>query len=50
MKLEWYFKYYGKNAKCVIRHRLFLDKKVKSVKNTKFTKEQLEQILESLKK
>ena len=50
LDLEWYFKHYGKNAKCVIKHRLFLDKKVKSIKNTKFTKEQIDQILKSLKK
>lgn len=50
LDVDHYFKYYGKNAKCVIKHRLFLDKKVKSVKNTKFTREQIEQILESLKK
>ena len=50
LDIEYYFKYYGKNAKCVIKHRLFLDKKMKSIKYNKFVQEQIDQILESLKK
>lgn len=50
LDVEHYFKYYGKNAKCVIKHRLFLDKKMKSIKYNKFVQEQIDQILESLKK
>ena len=50
LDVEHYFKYYGRNAKCVIKHRLFLDKKMKSIKYNKFVQEQIDQILESLKK
>jgi hypothetical protein len=50
LDIEHYFKYYGKNAKCVIKHRLFLDKKMKSIKYNKFVQEQIDQILQSLKK
>jgi len=50
LDIENTFKYYAKNSKCVIKHRLFLDKKMKSIKHNKFVQEQIDQILESLKK
>lgn len=36
---EYYIKNYNENAKCVIKHTLFLNKKVKSIKSTKLTDE-----------
>jgi predicted acetyltransferase len=43
LNIEWnidqYISWYGENAKNVIKHRLFLDKKMKSVKNIKSLEE-----------
>jgi hypothetical protein len=39
--LDWF---YENNTKCVTRHRLFLGKNMKSIKNTKFVKSQIELI------
>ncbi len=36
---------YGSNAKCVIKHSLFLNRKVKSIKTNKYTKEAINNIL-----
>jgi hypothetical protein len=40
-----YIKIYGSNAKCVIKHTLFMDKKMKSIKNTKKVKLQIEELI-----
>lgn len=37
--------YYGSNAKCVIKHSLFLNKKLKSIKNNRHIKDHLNSIL-----
>lgn len=42
-------KYYGNNAKCVIIHTLFLNKKMKSVKSNKYHLGEIDKILESIK-
>jgi hypothetical protein len=34
--IDNYIRYYGNNAKCVLSHNLFLDKKMKSVKSNKY--------------
>lgn len=47
--IDNYIKYWGNNAKCVISNSLFLDKKMKSVKNNKYHLEELKNILESIK-
>jgi len=40
--IDHYIKYCGNNVKCVISHILFLDKKVKSIKQTKKNLEKIE--------
>ena len=47
--IDNYIKYWGNNAKCVISNSLFLDKKMKSVKNNKYHLEELKNILEGIK-
>lgn len=47
--IDYYIKYWGNNAKCVISNNLFLDKKMKSVKNNKYHLEQIKLVLESIK-
>jgi hypothetical protein len=37
--------YYMNNAKCVLKHRLFLGRPIKSVKTNKYTKEIVESII-----
>lgn len=37
--------YYMENAKCVIKHRLFLSRPVKSIKTNKYTKEIIDSII-----
>lgn len=49
LDIEHYIKYYDSNAMCVISHKLFLDKKMKSIRNTKFVKSQIDQILNPVK-
>lgn len=44
--IDYYIKYYGNNAKCVLKHSLFLNKNMKSIKSTKFVKEQISEILD----
>jgi hypothetical protein len=39
INIDQYISWYGENAKNVIKHRLFLDKKMKSVKNIKSLEE-----------
>jgi len=41
---------YGSNTKCVIKHNLFLNRKLKSVKTTKYTKGVIDTILDPSKK
>jgi hypothetical protein len=43
--IDNYIKYYGNNAKCVISNILFLNKKMKSVKN-KYHLSEIEKLLE----
>jgi predicted GH43/DUF377 family glycosyl hydrolase len=47
--IDYYIKYYGNNAKCVLTHNLFLDKKMKSVKSNKYHLGEIKNILESIK-
>jgi hypothetical protein len=37
--------YYENNAKCVLKHRLFLNRPVKSIKSNKFNKTQVDTLL-----
>lgn len=43
--VDTYVSSYGANAKCVIKHNLFLNRKVKSIKTNKYTKEIIDNIL-----
>ncbi len=45
LDIEHYLKYYGSNAKCVISNSLFLNKKMKSVRNNKFVQSKIEEVL-----
>jgi len=45
-----YIDRYGSNAKCVIKHNLFLNRKLKSVRTTKYTKGVIDTILDPSKK
>lgn len=47
--IDYYIKYYGNNAKCVLSQSLFLDKKMKSVKSNKYHLGEIKNILESIK-
>ena len=47
ISIEDKIKWYGKNAKNVIKHTLFLDKGMKSIRNTKRIKQEIEEILKS---
>ena len=42
IETNWYVDIYQSNAKCVIKHRLFLNKNLKSVKSNKFNKERVQ--------
>jgi len=42
---EYYIKYFDNNAKNVIKHSLFLNKKMKGVKNTKYVQSKIEEFL-----
>lgn len=42
---EYYIKNYNDNSKCVIKHILFLNKGMKGIKNTKFNKETVDELL-----
>jgi hypothetical protein len=44
--IDNYIRYYGNNAKCVLSHNLFLDKKMKSVKSNKYHLGEIKNILE----
>ena len=46
--IDYYINYYQGNAKCVIKHSLFLNNGMKSVKNTKYIKGLIKDILETL--
>lgn len=48
LDIDHYIKYYGSNAKCVISNILFLDKKMKSVRNNKFTISKVEEVLKNI--
>ena len=43
-------KYFGNNAKCVLRHSFFLNEKMKSVKSNKYHLGEIDKIIESIKK
>jgi len=47
LNIEHYIKYYGNNAMCVISHKLFLDKKMKSVRNNKYVQSIIEEIVKN---
>lgn len=46
LDIDYYINYYGRNAKNVIKHRLFLNENMYSIKNTKYVKANLAEILE----
>ncbi len=45
--IDYYIKYWGKNSKCVLSNQLFSDKKMKSIKNTKFVESEIDEILKT---
>jgi hypothetical protein len=47
LDIDYYIKYYGNNAKCVISHKLFLDKKMKCIRNNKFIKSNIDEIIKN---
>ena len=47
LDIDHYLKYYGSNSKCVIGNILFLNKKMKSVKNNKFVQSKIEEVLKN---
>ncbi len=47
---DFYINNYGNNAKCVLKHSLFLGRKVKSIKTNKYTKEVINELISSSKK
>ena len=49
LDVDWYVKNYKENAKNVITHRLFLNKEVRSVKQTKYIKDEISEILKNTK-
>jgi hypothetical protein len=46
--IDNYIRYYGNNAKCVLSHNLFLDKKMKSVKSNKYHLGEIKNILDKI--
>jgi hypothetical protein len=49
INIDNYIKYYSNDAKCVISHNLFLNKKMKSVKSNKYHLGEIEDILKGIK-
>lgn len=49
LNLDSTISYYGSNAKNVIKHQLFLNKNLKSVRNTKFIKDSIKSIVDAKK-
>jgi len=47
LDIDHYIKYYGNSAKCVISHKLFLDKKMKSIRNNKFVQSSIDEIVKN---
>ena len=47
LDIEHYLKYYGGNAKCVISHKLFLNNKMRSIRNNKFVQSKIEEVLKN---
>jgi hypothetical protein len=47
--IEEKIRFYEENAKCVIEHLLFLNKKMRSVKSRKYHLDRIEKIIEELK-
>ena len=48
LDIEHYLKYYDSNAKCVISNFLFLNKKMKSVRNNKFIQSKINDVLKNI--
>jgi hypothetical protein len=49
INIDNYITYYGNNAKCVISHKLFLGKKMKSVKSNGYHLGEINKIVEEIK-
>jgi len=47
LDIDHYIKYYGNNSKCVISHKLFLGKNMKSVRNNKYVQSKIEEVLKN---
>ena len=47
LDIDHYLKQYDSNAKCVISNSLFLNKKMKSVRNNKFVQSKIEEVLKN---
>jgi hypothetical protein len=47
LDINHYIKYYGNNSKCVISHKLFLGKNMKSVSNNKSVQSKIEEVLKN---
>jgi hypothetical protein len=50
LDFEYYISYYKSNSKCVVKNNLFLEKKMKGIKNSRKVKEQISLIKETLSK
>jgi len=48
--IDYYITYYGNNSKCVISNNLFLNKKMKSVKNNKYVIDEINEIIKNISK
>jgi hypothetical protein len=48
--IDYYINYYGNNSKCVISNNLFLNKKMKSVKNNKYVMSEIDEITKNITK
>jgi hypothetical protein len=49
LDVDQYVKWYLENAKNVVTHRLFLNKEMRSVKQTKYVRSKINEILQSTK-
>jgi hypothetical protein len=48
--IDYYITYYGNNSKCVISNNLFLNKKMKCVKNNKYVIDEINEIIKNISK
>lgn len=49
INIDLYVERYSNNAKCIISNKLFLDRKMKSIKNNRFTRSSIDEIVNKIK-